>query len=427
MARLGYQRYGAQGGDWGSAISPRTRPRRPRARDRRARERPDDLPHRRPGELDNLSDQDEARLGLYERFRTDFGGYLAIQSTRPQTLAFGLADSPVGQLAWIAEKFKEWTDSRERPEDAVDRDALLTNVTLVLADQHRRLLGPLLLRIRPILEPPRLVGDPAGCRGVPPRRRAAHPSPGRTSRQHRPTGPSSTVAATSPPSNNPNSSPPTSGRSSPGWSARARPLRREPAATVGGVLGLHRNLAPSGRVPLAEVHGRSRPWQQPLLQVLLFGCGWPRPDLGLVHWLRAGRPTDDPRLELVERWWGVAVQELVAWSCATESNMHGIVLRTAEATRTHTVLKPLPDEWARTRERPEWREAWTGGYDVMHLADHVLIPVYEPPASSRLVIGEAPTATRSGSAVLQGGGSPGGTGGTSWACHNSQPTGRGHP
>jgi hypothetical protein len=141
-------------------------------------------------------------------------------------------------------------------------------------------------------------------------------------------------------------------------------------------------------------------WWSPLLQVLLFGCGWPRPDLGLVHWLRAGRPTDDPRLALVERWWGVAVQELVAWSCATESNMHEIVLRTAEATGTHTVLKPQPDEWARTRERSEWREAWTGGYDVMHLADHVLIPVYEPPASSRLVIGEAPTATRSGSAVL---------------------------
>jgi epoxide hydrolase len=130
MARLGYQRYGAQGGDWGTAISM-------------------ELGHvdaehvigvhvnglmtfptGAPGELDNLSDQDMARLGLYERMRNDFGGYLAIQSTRPQTLAFGLADSPAGQLAWITEKFKEWTDSRDRPEDAVDRDALLTNVTL---------------------------------------------------------------------------------------------------------------------------------------------------------------------------------------------------------------------------------------------------------------------------------------------------------
>ncbi len=50
--------------------------------------------------------------------------------TRPQTLSYALTDSPVGQLAWIVEKFKEWTDSNDSPEDAVDRDQLLTNVML---------------------------------------------------------------------------------------------------------------------------------------------------------------------------------------------------------------------------------------------------------------------------------------------------------
>ena len=54
-----------------------------------------------------------------------------IQATRPQTLAYGLHDSPAGQLAWIAEKFKEWTDpAHELPEDAVDRDQMLTNVSI---------------------------------------------------------------------------------------------------------------------------------------------------------------------------------------------------------------------------------------------------------------------------------------------------------
>ena len=53
-----------------------------------------------------------------------------LQRTRPQTLAYALTDSPVGQLAWIAERFKDWTDSRDAPEDAVDRDQLLTNVML---------------------------------------------------------------------------------------------------------------------------------------------------------------------------------------------------------------------------------------------------------------------------------------------------------
>jgi epoxide hydrolase len=60
----------------------------------------------------------------------DRQGYADIQSTRPQTLAYALTDSPAGKLAWIAEKFKEWTDSHDRPEDAVDRDHLLTNVML---------------------------------------------------------------------------------------------------------------------------------------------------------------------------------------------------------------------------------------------------------------------------------------------------------
>ena len=58
-------------------------------------------------------------------------GYAIIQSTRPQTIAYALTDSPVGQLAWIVEKFKEWTDpGAALPEDAVDRDLILTDVSV---------------------------------------------------------------------------------------------------------------------------------------------------------------------------------------------------------------------------------------------------------------------------------------------------------
>ncbi len=58
-------------------------------------------------------------------------GYLQIQSTRPQTLAYSLTDSPIGQLAWIVEKFREWTNpTAALPEDAVDRDQLLTNISV---------------------------------------------------------------------------------------------------------------------------------------------------------------------------------------------------------------------------------------------------------------------------------------------------------
>src|SRR4030095_10778464 len=78
-----------------------------------------------------LTDAERTRLKNLEYMKTEQSGYAMIQITRPQTLAHGLHDSPVGQLAWIVEKFKEWTDpAAELPEDAVDRDLLLTNVML---------------------------------------------------------------------------------------------------------------------------------------------------------------------------------------------------------------------------------------------------------------------------------------------------------
>jgi pimeloyl-ACP methyl ester carboxylesterase len=135
MSRLGYERYGAQGGDWGAFVSPEL-----------GRIDPEHvvgvhvnaatmgfMPFG-PVEADELAtftQAEKSRLERRNRFMNDMNGYFQIQATRPQTLAFGLSDSPAGQLAWIVEKFKEWTDeSAELPEDAVDRDRLLTTVML---------------------------------------------------------------------------------------------------------------------------------------------------------------------------------------------------------------------------------------------------------------------------------------------------------
>ncbi len=137
MARLGYRRYGAQGGDWGAVISRelgRTHP--DQIIGVHLNLLPDSAATWAPDaeELAALSPPERERmLASWERSQQwlrDRQGYADIQSTRPQTLAYGLTDSPVGQLAWIAEKFKEWTDSRDRPEGAVGRDQLLTNVML---------------------------------------------------------------------------------------------------------------------------------------------------------------------------------------------------------------------------------------------------------------------------------------------------------
>ena len=131
MARLGYDRYGVQGGDIGAFVAPIV-----------GRQAPGQVvgvhvnalvtfPSGDPDELADLTEAEQQRLARMQHFQEEMMGYSQIQGTRPQTLAYALTDSPAGQLAWIVEKFKEWTDPvAELPEDAVDRDHLLTNVSL---------------------------------------------------------------------------------------------------------------------------------------------------------------------------------------------------------------------------------------------------------------------------------------------------------
>ncbi|GAA2359829.1 microsomal epoxide hydrolase [Catellatospora methionotrophica] len=128
MSRLGYEEYGVQGGDWGSFISlemGRIAPRQVTGVHVNLLLTP---PSGDPAELAGLSATDRIRIGRLARYHAELSGYAQVQGTRPLTVAYGLHDSPVGQLAWIMEKFKEWTDSNGAPEDAIDRDLLLTNV-----------------------------------------------------------------------------------------------------------------------------------------------------------------------------------------------------------------------------------------------------------------------------------------------------------
>ena len=138
MDRLGYERYGAQGGDVGSGIvgmlagfdSERVVGVHTNSDPLAVIGALDYLPEG-AARLAGLSEEDRAAV---ERARalTDAGsGYLKLQSNRPQTIAYSLTDSPVGQLAWIVENVREWTDAAaELPEDAVDLDQLLTNVSV---------------------------------------------------------------------------------------------------------------------------------------------------------------------------------------------------------------------------------------------------------------------------------------------------------
>jgi epoxide hydrolase len=128
MGRLGYEHYGAQGGDWGAAVTTAIAQQDPGHCVGIHLNMVPAWPGR--GDLEAPTDGEAAALetlGDHNRWGT---GYSKQQSTRPQTLGYGLVDSPAGQAAWILEKFWAWSDCDGHPENIFTRDELLDNVML---------------------------------------------------------------------------------------------------------------------------------------------------------------------------------------------------------------------------------------------------------------------------------------------------------
>jgi microsomal epoxide hydrolase len=125
---LGYRRFGAQGGDWGAFVSSCLGLRHP---ERVLGIHLNLLAVRRdPKMVANPTPEEAVFLGELAEWLREETGYQWIQGTRPQTLAFALADSPVGLAAWIVEKFRAWTDCGGDPERALSRDEMLANISL---------------------------------------------------------------------------------------------------------------------------------------------------------------------------------------------------------------------------------------------------------------------------------------------------------
>jgi pimeloyl-ACP methyl ester carboxylesterase len=128
MSVLGYQRFAAQGGDWGAFVSSVLGHRFP---ERLIGIHLNLLAVRRDGKLGGEpTPAEKAFLAELNHFLKEETGYQWIQGTRPQTLSFGLTDSPAGLAAWIVEKFRAWTDCNGNPEYAVSRDEMLANISL---------------------------------------------------------------------------------------------------------------------------------------------------------------------------------------------------------------------------------------------------------------------------------------------------------
>ncbi|MFI6476834.1 epoxide hydrolase family protein [Nonomuraea sp. NPDC050663] len=126
MGRLGYTKYGVHGTDVGSGVAGLLPMVAPEAVVGVHVSGPTPMPFGPPIDPTGLSPEDQVRAARFNTFRSEGAGYLHIMSTRPQTLGYSLHDSPVGQLAWMVEKYREWSHDLS----AIDRDQLLTNVTL---------------------------------------------------------------------------------------------------------------------------------------------------------------------------------------------------------------------------------------------------------------------------------------------------------
>ncbi len=127
MDRLGYGRYGAQGGDWGAQVTTRIGALDP---DHCAAIHLNMPIGVRPAEPGALTDEEQSDLADMRRFTSQESAYANEQGTKPQTVGVGLNDSPAGLLAWIVEKFRSWSDCAGNPENSFTRDQLLTNVML---------------------------------------------------------------------------------------------------------------------------------------------------------------------------------------------------------------------------------------------------------------------------------------------------------
>jgi pimeloyl-ACP methyl ester carboxylesterase len=129
MRGLGYERYGAQGGDWGAGVSTFMALDDPEPMIGLHLSNLDNDPYTGPGSRP-LSEAERAYVADWQRWVDEEHAYSAIQSTRPQTLAYGLNDSPAALAAWIIEKWRAWSDCGGDVESRFSRDFLVTNVTL---------------------------------------------------------------------------------------------------------------------------------------------------------------------------------------------------------------------------------------------------------------------------------------------------------
>jgi pimeloyl-ACP methyl ester carboxylesterase len=161
MHRLGYNRYVAQGGDWGSVVTTEMARQRPAGLAAIHLNMPFVIPH--PVPTEGLSAEEQRAVAAFQRFMSDGFGYFHLQATRPQTIGYALTDSPVGQAAWIYEKFHAWTHNDGDPEDALTPDEMLDTITIYWLTETAASSARMYLENAAVIGSPPVIEMRVGC------------------------------------------------------------------------------------------------------------------------------------------------------------------------------------------------------------------------------------------------------------------------
>lgn len=161
MSRLGYTNYVAQGGDWGAAVTTELGRLRPRGLLGIHLSQPFVTPKEPPNEV--LSFEERRARGMVRYYRKFDSGYARQQSTRPQTLGYALTDSPIGQAAWIYEKYREWADCNGDPTTIFSMDEMIDNIMFYWLPAAATSAARLYWEAAAEESPPARLNIPVGC------------------------------------------------------------------------------------------------------------------------------------------------------------------------------------------------------------------------------------------------------------------------
>ena len=164
------------------------------------------------------------------------------------------------------------------------------------------------------------------------------------------------------------------------WQSLADPTGLHTPPAIPAIMRDGRDDLENGR------HAELLAWWTPLFHLTMYGLGWTRPDIGLARWDNLGRPTDDPILRLIDRWWGRHFEDYLASAAEPKLSPYFPSLNLVDAKNSEGSCEFIEDRYRMKRQDPAWSTVWRAGLPGMHMFGHIDSPVRESRTISTQVV-----------------------------------------